>query len=75
MIDILLSLVKDRRMCLEINTSGLPIRGEPFPSSPILRKAINLGIPLVAGSDAHRPEDVGRQFDRLEDYVRQAVSL
>ncbi len=74
-IDILLSLVKDRRMCLEINTSGLPIRGEPFPSSLILRKAINLGIPLVAGSDAHRPEDVGRQFDRLEDYVRQAVSL
>lgn len=73
-IDSLLALVKDSRMCLEINTSGLPIRGEPFPSSMILHKAINLDIPLVAGSDAHRPEDVGRHFDRIEDHIRQAVS-
>jgi len=74
-IDILLALVKGNRMCLEINTSGLPIRGEPSPSAPILRKAIDLGIPLVAGSDAHRPEDVGRHFDRIDDHIRRAVSL
>ncbi|MBB5347601.1 histidinol-phosphatase [Desulfoprunum benzoelyticum] len=74
-IDILLSLVKGNRLRLEINTSGLPIRGEPFPSSLILRKAINLGIPLVAGSDAHRPEDVGRHFDGIKDHLGKAVSL
>jgi len=73
-VDTLLSLVKNGGMCLEINTSGLPIRGEPFPSSMILRQAITRGIPLVAGSDAHRPEDVGRHFDRIKDHIRQAVA-
>ncbi len=72
-IDTLLDLVKQKHLSLEINTSGLPIRGEPFPSSMIVAKAIQRGIPLVAGSDAHRPEDVGRHFDRLADYIRQAV--
>lgn len=73
-IDQLLAAVKDQNMAIEINTSGLPIRGEPFPSRLILRKIIERGIPLVAGSDAHKPEDVGRHFDILEDYIKTAVS-
>ena len=31
--------------------------------------AVERGIPLSAGSDAHRPEDVGRYFDRLPAYL------
>ncbi|KAB2889194.1 MAG: histidinol-phosphatase [Desulfobulbaceae bacterium] len=72
-IDTLLDLVRQKRLALEINTSGLPIRGEPFPSAAIVAKAVQREIPLVAGSDAHRPDDVGRHFDRLADYIRQAV--
>jgi histidinol-phosphatase (PHP family) len=73
-VDQLLAAVKSRGMAVEINTSGLPVRGEPFPSRLILRMVIDHDIPLVAGSDAHRPEDVGRHFDLIEDHIRKAVS-
>jgi histidinol-phosphatase (PHP family) len=72
-IEALLRLVKDKGMALEINTSGLAIRGEVFPSLAILRQALALGIPLVAGSDAHNPNEVGRFFKELPDLVRQAA--
>lgn len=65
----LLQAVKRKRMALEINTSGFPIRGNPFPMPFIIREALALGIPLHPGSDAHRPEDVGRNFNMLPDYI------
>ncbi len=65
LIDELLNTVASRNMELEINTAGYRIKGEPYPSLEILTKAIKKNIPLTAGSDAHRPEDVGRYFDRL----------
>ena len=65
LIDELLDSVARNNMSLEVNTSGYRIKDEPSPSLDILRKAIKKNIPLVAGSDAHRPEDVGRHFDRL----------
>ncbi len=51
-------------MCIEINTSGLrkPAR-ELYPGREILAMAKELGIPLTLGSDAHQPDDVGRDFD------------
>ena len=52
-------------MALEVNTSGFSHRGEQYPAWGILEEAVGLGIPLVAGSDAHRPSEVGRCFDRL----------
>jgi histidinol-phosphatase (PHP family) len=65
----LLAAVKRKGMALEINTSGFTIREMPFPAPFIVNEAIALGIPLLPGSDAHRPEDVGRYFDRLTDFV------
>ena len=61
----LLEAVRERGMSLEINTSGVPLRGSPYPADWIVRAAIGMGIPLVPGSDAHAPEDVGRHFDSL----------
>jgi len=52
-------------MALEVNTSGFSHRGEQYPAQAILEEAIALGVPLVAGSDAHRPSEVGRFFERL----------
>lgn len=66
----LLQAVHRRGMALEINTSGFDYRGNPFPADWIIAKALDLGIPLSAGSDAHRPEDVGRHFDRLPAYLQ-----
>lgn len=61
----LLVAVKQKGMALEINTSGLRIRGTPFPAPFIIKEALALEIPLLPGSDAHKPEDVGRDFNLL----------
>ena len=63
----LLAAVKKNNMALEINTSGFPIRGKQFPAGFILEEAAAMGIPFLAGSDAHKPEDVGREFQRLQN--------
>ena len=70
-IETLLALMKKKGTALEINTSGFAIRNEPYPCKKIIRSAIESKIPLVAGSDAHRPEDVGRFFDRLPAWLQK----
>jgi histidinol-phosphatase (PHP family) len=71
LIDDLLDAVARNNMSLEVNTSGYKFKNEPYPSLDILKKAIKKNIPLVAGSDAHRPEDVGRYFDRLASLMEE----
>ncbi len=60
-------------MAVEINTGGLrkPI-GRAFPAPALLAEARGLGIPLVLGSDAHRPGDVGHGFDHAAELARAA---
>lgn len=74
-IDQLLEAMKKKGIALEINTSGFAIRGEPYPEAYIIAKALGLGIPLMAGSDAHRPEHVGRYFDRLPEWIERITKL
>ena len=73
LIDELLDAVARNKMALEVNTSGYKAKDEPFPSLVILKKAAARNIPLVAGSDAHCPEDVGRYFDRLPGLMESLV--
>jgi len=68
-IDHLLDLMHQKNMHLEVNTSGFTLRGEPYPGRDILTRALNMGIPLSAGSDSHRPDQVGRHFEKLPDYL------
>lgn len=70
LIDRLLRAVSQKGMALEVNSSGFRIRGEPFPRRFIIEKAVGLGIPLTAGSDAHRPQDVGNRFSDLLSFTR-----
>lgn len=72
LIDRLLERMKEKNMALEINTSGFSHRNEPYPSFSFISKAQKMGIELVAGSDAHCPENVGRYFDRLAAFFKQA---
>ena len=71
LIDDLLDSVAHNNMAMEVNTSGYRIKNEPYPSLNILRRAVKRNIPLVAGSDAHRPEDVGQHFDRLASLIEE----
>jgi histidinol phosphatase-like PHP family hydrolase len=36
--------------------------------------ALQKEIRLIAGSDAHRPEDVGRFFDKIPELLEQLTS-
>lgn len=72
-IDSLLTEVQNKGMAIEINTSGIAIRQQPFPAKKILAMALKKNIPLVAGSDAHRPVDVGNHFDMLPGFISSAL--
>lgn len=58
-----LTIIREKDLALDVNTAGIrkPV-GEIYPSEDILRRANKLGIPVILGSDAHRPQDVGSHF-------------
>jgi histidinol-phosphatase (PHP family) len=54
----------DAGVAMEVSTAGLrkPV-GELYPSRALLEMAVDAGLPLALSSDAHRPEDIGRDYD------------
>ena len=64
---------KECGVAIEINTSGLrkPV-SEIYPSCEILQVYRKYDVPIVFGSDAHTPDDVGRDFDKAVSLARQA---
>lgn len=58
-------------VCIEVSSAGLrkPV-GEIYPSEPFLRVCRAHGIPVTMASDAHEPEDTGRDFDRSTRLLR-----
>jgi histidinol-phosphatase (PHP family) len=64
--------IADAGVCVEVNTSGLrrPC-GEIYPSEQILKLCQRHGVPVTLGSDAHRPQDVGRDFDVAVEVLRR----
>ncbi len=60
----LASDIKRGGMVVELNTSGLRYAaGEIYPSLEIVRILRDEEIPITLGSDAHKPEEVGENFD------------
>jgi histidinol-phosphatase (PHP family) len=58
--------LKKSNVAIELNASGLhkPV-GEIYPSLDILKIMNEHGVPITFGSDAHKPSEVARDFDRL----------
>lgn len=69
----ILELMKERGTCYEVNTAGLrwPVK-EMYPEPAFVTLAAEMGVPVTLGSDAHCPEDVGRDFDLALDLIRGA---
>ena len=62
-----LQCVKNQSMAVEINTSGLRKEiNETYPNLNILPFLEKYDIPITFGSDAHKPEQVGYQFENVE---------
>ncbi|MFD2307490.1 histidinol-phosphatase HisJ [Enterococcus termitis] len=68
----LLTRVKQENYSLDLNTAGFYKQGyqQSYPQVWITEKAIDLGIPLVYGSDTHALMDVGRSYSKVEHYLQ-----
>lgn len=65
--------VKQSGCVVEINTAGLrkPV-GEMYPHADLMRAFVQRGVGMVISSDAHEPEDVGKDFDVALKYAAEA---
>jgi histidinol-phosphatase (PHP family) len=59
-------------VAVEVSTAGLhkPVH-ELYPAEAFLRLLCEHGVPITLASDAHRPEDVGRDFDAAVTLARR----
>ncbi|MFW9930709.1 MAG: histidinol-phosphatase HisJ [Candidatus Thorarchaeota archaeon] len=70
--DMTLELIKKKDLAVEINTSGLRKKvGEQYPSNEIIKKLYDLDIPILLGSDAHHPDEVGYNFNEMIKLVKR----
>lgn len=68
-----LETARDRSVAIEINTSGLQKKcRQMYPALSILKMASAMGIGLTFGSDAHAPEEVGRDFEAAVAFAKSA---
>ncbi|MGB9885519.1 MAG: histidinol-phosphatase HisJ family protein [Moorellales bacterium] len=67
-----LTAVKEAGLVVEVNTAGLfkPV-GEIYPGPELLQACYDLDLPITFGSDAHRPEEVGRSFSYAAERARR----
>jgi len=63
-------------IAVEVSTAGLRKRaGEIYPAPAFLQMCLEAGAPIALSSDAHRPQDVGADYDQaLELLERLGVS-
>jgi histidinol-phosphatase (PHP family) len=67
-----LSLIKEKDLSIEISTAGIrkPI-GEIYPSREIVQMAKDKGISFTIAGDAHAPQDLSHNYDKLADYLKE----
>jgi len=60
-------------VCVEVSSAGLhkPV-GELYPDPPLLDACHVRGVPITLASDAHVPQNIGRDLDRAIAHARAA---
>jgi histidinol-phosphatase (PHP family) len=67
-----LDAAKKHNCAIELNTAGLRKDcREIYPSRQILELAFQKGVPIIFGSDAHAPEEVGMNFADAVQLARE----
>jgi histidinol-phosphatase (PHP family) len=60
-------------VCIEVSSAGLHKRhGRLYPEPELLQAAHEAGVPITLASDAHAPQNVGRDLDRAIEHARAA---
>ncbi len=66
-------VVGEQDLCVEVSTGGLrKTVGEIYPSQALLKLFAKAGAKITLSSDAHEPEDVGRDFDQAVTAAKTA---
>ncbi|WP_027481018.1 histidinol-phosphatase HisJ family protein [Deinococcus pimensis] len=66
------AVLREADVTIELNTSGWRKGlGEPFPREAWLNVCFEQGVPVTLGSDSHRPQDVGADFDEAVRLLRR----
>ncbi|MFD0870116.1 histidinol-phosphatase HisJ [Paenibacillus residui] len=70
-LDGLLPKLAEAGVGIDVNTAGLrvPTCGQPYVPGWFIGRCLEMGIPLVFGSDAHRPEHVGEGWNYYEESI------
>jgi histidinol-phosphatase (PHP family) len=59
-------------IAVEVSTAGLRKRaGEIYPAPAFLQMCLEAGAPVALSSDAHRPQDVGADYDHAVELLEQ----
>jgi histidinol-phosphatase (PHP family) len=62
--DLAMDGIAESRIAIEVSTAGLrKAVGELYPAPAFLEMCLDAGCPVALSSDAHVPEDVGRDYD------------
>ncbi len=71
--DAILEKIQYKGLVLEINTSGLTHPAKTvYPDPEMLRACHDKQVGVTVGSDAHRPQDVGRHFNHAIALLQSA---
>jgi histidinol-phosphatase (PHP family) len=64
--------IAESGIAVEVSTAGLRKRvAELYPAPAFLSMALEAGAPVALSSDAHRPEDVGADYDRALELLEE----
>jgi histidinol-phosphatase (PHP family) len=67
--------IAEAGIAIEVSTAGLrKPAGELYPSQALLEMCVDAGVPVALSSDAHRPEDVGADYERALELL-EAVGV
>ena len=67
-----LDAIEASGMAMEVSTAGLRKEvGEIYPSAQFLQEAFRRGIPVLISSDSHAPVEVGYEFQKALQLVKQ----
>jgi histidinol-phosphatase (PHP family) len=64
--------IAEAGVAVEVSTAGLrKPAGEIYPARAFLEMCVEAGVPVALSSDAHRPEDVGADYDRALELLAE----
>lgn len=69
--DLIIEGASVHKTAVEINSNGIRRTGEAYPAMPLLERAHALGLPVTLASDAHTPDRVGADFEKIAAWAKQ----